>query len=187
MCRPIVHYENRPICQTPGCGKPCDNKNSAANPIWRKYCPNCHIKRTKNYREQLKLINNVPKCLNETCQNEVTILGTNKEGKLKYSLFCSVHGGKEYHVGFRKNYCENIDGRLGFKCTTTIIWEGMLDVDHIDGNSRNNSVSNLQTLCSCCHRYKTWVNKDGQSPGRKTLKEKYKNNSVRPRRWQIAA
>ena len=26
----------------------------------------------------------------------------------------------EYKV-YRKDYCENIDGRLGFKCTTTII------------------------------------------------------------------
>ena len=28
-------------------------------------------------------------------------------------------GGWEYKV-FRKEYCENIDGRLGFTCTTTI-------------------------------------------------------------------
>ena len=36
-----------------------------------------------------------------------------------------------------------------------------LDLDHIDGNHSNNEVANLQTLCSNCHRLKTWTNKEG--------------------------
>ena len=36
-----------------------------------------------------------------------------------------------------------------------------LDVDHIDGNSSNNNIDNLQTLCANCHRLKTFKNKDG--------------------------
>jgi len=35
-----------------------------------------------------------------------------------------------------------------------------LDVDHIDGNNKNNETSNLQTLCANCHRLKTYINKD---------------------------
>lgn len=35
-----------------------------------------------------------------------------------------------------------------------------LDVDHIDGNNKNNDISNLQTLCANCHRLKTYKNKD---------------------------
>lgn len=35
-----------------------------------------------------------------------------------------------------------------------------LDVDHIDGNNKNNDLSNLQTLCANCHRLKTYTNKD---------------------------
>jgi 5-methylcytosine-specific restriction endonuclease McrA len=35
-----------------------------------------------------------------------------------------------------------------------------LDVDHIDGNRKNNDPSNLQTLCANCHRLKTKRNKD---------------------------
>jgi 5-methylcytosine-specific restriction endonuclease McrA len=35
-----------------------------------------------------------------------------------------------------------------------------LDVDHIDGNNKNNDISNLQTLCANCHRLKTFKNKD---------------------------
>jgi len=78
----------------------------------------------------------------------------------------------QYHpyLKYRKDYCENKDGRLGFTCTTNIVWQGMLHVDHIDGNHTNNSSNNLQTLCACCHGYKTWKNQDYLSPGRKTRK-----------------
>jgi len=74
---------------------------------------------------------------------------------------------------FRKDYCENVDGRLGFKCTTTIAWVGMLQVDHIDGNPTNNTEENMQTLCACCHVYKTWKEKDSKTPGRKELGVKW--------------
>jgi hypothetical protein len=72
-----------------------------------------------------------------------------------------ANGGYRFHRIFTKNYCENIDGRLGFTCTTTFP-EGfdpkpMLDVDHIDANHYNNDPHNLQTLCACCHRYKTVI------------------------------
>ena len=52
---------------------------------------------------------------------------------------------------FRKSYCENVDSRLGFQCTTNIFWEGMLQVDHIDGNPTNNrrKYSNIMWLLSC--------------------------------------
>lgn len=36
-----------------------------------------------------------------------------------------------------------------------------LDVDHIDGNHKNNEINNLWTLCANCHRLKTFLNKDG--------------------------
>jgi hypothetical protein len=70
----------------------------------------------------------------------------------------------------RKDYCENIDGRLGFVCTTTITMDAMLQVDHIDGCPDNNDPENLQTFCACCHIHKTVTNKDYATPGRKTLK-----------------
>lgn len=36
-----------------------------------------------------------------------------------------------------------------------------LDVDHIDGNHKNNAADNLQVLCANCHRLKTKLNGDG--------------------------
>jgi len=70
----------------------------------------------------------------------------------------------------RKDYCENVDGRLGFICTTTIVHSVQLDVDHKDGNHLNNDLDNLQTLCKCCHSYKGLIYEDYKSPGRRTRK-----------------
>ena len=33
-----------------------------------------------------------------------------------------------------------------------------LEVDHIDGNHKNNMITNLQTLCANCHRLKSFLN-----------------------------
>jgi hypothetical protein len=79
----------------------------------------------------------------------------------------STHPYRKY----RKDYCENIDERLGFECTTTIAWSGMLEVDHINGMPFDHRPRNLQTLCKCCHAYKTNVFKDYATPGRKKIKE----------------
>ena len=73
------------------------------------------------------------------------------------------------YLMYRKDYCENIDGRLGFTCTTTFpddvdVREQMLDVDHIDEDGTNNDPENLQTLCACCHRAKTNYERNTKDP-----------------------
>lgn len=90
-----------------------------------------------------------------------------------FKSFIDYLNSKHRYRQFRKDYCENIDGRLdGNPCTTTIILLAQLDVDHIDGNPDNNDESNLQTLCKCCHTYKTLTNKDYSTPGRRKLRIK---------------
>ncbi len=68
----------------------------------------------------------------------------------KYS--CSINSKKRFQSKYRKAYCEN--------CKFIPIHSCQLDIDHIDGNHKNNSPDNLQTLCANCHRLKTYVNKD---------------------------
>ena len=60
----------------------------------------------------------------------------------------------------KKDYCENIDGRLGFECTATIVGSYQLDMDHIDGDHYHNVPENIQTICKNCHAVKSRENKD---------------------------
>ena len=75
------------------------------------------------------------------------------------------------YLKYRKDHCENTDGRLGFVCQALIVNDCQLDVDHIDGNSENNDPINLQTLCKNCHSVKTLMYKDYKTPGRKTIRQ----------------
>lgn len=97
-----------------------------------------------------------------------------KDGSPVRRAKCQKHHSLQYGLNgweykqHRKSYCENIDGRLGYKCTVTIVdadWQ--LDADHINGNPSDNSPENIQTLCKCCHAIKTRDSKDYLSEGRK--------------------
>jgi len=143
---------NRPKCQVPGCNKNAHNTNTTLKPRWRKSSWVAEKYNVEGY----------------VCGKHHFTKIANDNGFEKLSSFLNTyHPYKKY----RKTYCENIDGRLGFKCTTTIVdSEWQLDCDHKDGDPSNNSEDNLQTLCKCCHAYKTNTSKDYSTPGRKTLK-----------------
>ena len=51
-------------------------------------------------------------------------------------------------------------GSICVFCGFVPIHMSQLDVDHIDGNHKNNDLSNLQTLCANCHRLKTVMSGD---------------------------
>ena len=98
--------------------------------------------------------------------------------KNKFESITDYKNSKHKYLKYRKTFCENIDGRLGFVCTCNIVLNAQLQVDHIDGNPENNDPANLQTLCANCHIVKTIMNGDSKTPGRKMLKQKssYSNN-----------
>lgn len=109
-----------------------------------------------------EVVNTAPKCCIDGCDNYA-----DNAGNGNYHKRCSMHHKRKYEMNnwdykkYRKDYCENIDSRLGFKCTTTIInplWQ--IEVDHKDGDRTNNEPQNLQSLCSCCHKYKTMINEE---------------------------
>lgn len=139
-----------------------------------------------------------PRCSVRGCCNPKAIVTTLKDGSPSYRKVCQQHHNKNIEIKngvsrayelaarragmtyvdyknskhpYRKHrldYCENRDGRLGYECSSTIPWQGILQVDHIDGNPHNNCKSNLQTLCANCHAYKTHINQDTKTPGRKS-------------------
>ena len=84
-----------------------------------------------------------------------------------YRSYSDLKNSTHPYRKYRKDYCENIDGRLGFKCTTKItedmIKAGVLEVDHIIPRTKGgkDDDENLQTLCCNCHKMKGWLFEDG--------------------------
>ncbi len=112
-------------------------------------------------------------CINLGCKCKRTSNGCKSKGdKLRpYCQRChtSVRGKTSYKEGvtpIKKDYCENGDGRLGFKCAThgSKLFSCMLDMDHIHPESQGglNVPGNIQTLCKNCHSRKTWEDGDGR-------------------------
>ena len=66
----------------------------------------------------------------------------------------------------KKEFCENIDGRLGWSCPVPAkSWKklGMLnalDLEHLDGDHFNNTPENVDTICKLCHGKKSTINND---------------------------
>lgn len=83
-----------------------------------------------------------------------------KYGFRKYISTCSSCTKKKYNlyknrpIDIKKPHCE--------RCGFFGIDPCQLDIHHKDRNHLNNEISNLETLCSNCHRlehkneYKTW-------------------------------
>ena len=112
--------------------------------------------------------NNPPQCINTNCNRPVCYSHTHKSGTKRWRPTCSrchmASYGKIQHdegiIPIKKPHCENIDERLGYKCTSYIAYPGVLEIDHIDGNRANNVIDNVQTLCKNCHSYKSHKNND---------------------------
>ena len=165
----IPQPEDRPRCSKRGCKKPqaIIRTHKDGSPSYRKVC-------VKHHQENIAKKNDVPTAKHLTAQ---------RKGLTVTEYSNQNHRYKKY----RKDYCENRDGRLGYKCTTTIVFSGQLEVDHINGNPYDDREVNLQTLCSCCHAYKTHINKDHATPGRKTQKVKKVITKDRKRLFKLAA
>ena len=144
---------------------------------------------TCSMKKKLKLITlvsnheqNIPTCDVPGCNRPGQHKGQYRaDGSPIYRKQCSKCHGIRYNLygwryrKYRLEYCENIDSRLGFKCTTTILDTNyQLDVDHIDENKHNDNPKNLQTLCACCHRLKTKYYRTNDTEKLKLMKEQIK-------------
>lgn len=79
------------------------------------------------------------------------------KGKQRYTSRCyrclTERLGPQYNSKerkyrpFKKDHCE--------ECGFIAKHPAQLDVDHVDGDSTNNNIDNLRTLCANCHRLKT--------------------------------
>lgn len=92
-----------------------------------------------------------------------------KKSNGKYTTLCSGCDKRAYETDRhkwsrarkrRKSYTKHKTDCC-VMCGFTSEYPCQFDVDHIDGNHKNNEVSNLQTLCANCHRLKTLLNSEG--------------------------
>lgn len=186
---PALGFGMRPICDVDGCSNEVTNVGYDKNGyvMWRKYkwvsdeyggegflCNKCH-KKSMEDRHGLPI-------------NEIVAKNKGFQSYSEYETHLAKEAGfenatdhrnsKHPYLKHRKSYCENVDGRFGFKCPCNdLIQSGTLPVqdrrylhvDHNDGNPSNNDPENLVTLCVFCHNIKTSLFEDWKSPGRKAL------------------
>jgi hypothetical protein len=163
----LFKNKEQPLCSVPSCNRPAAPTVAKTHPRYPSYRRSNWIKEMYPDAEDIWCCNkchkdNTARVHGVESAEHLTALRAGFNSVLEWRH--SIHP----YLWARKDYCENQDGRLGFTCTTNIFWQGMLQVDHIDGNHTNNSKENLQTLCACCHTYKTWKCEDYKTPGRKT-------------------
>lgn len=84
------------------------------------------------------------------CGNLGKTIGLDAKGRKKYANICGTCRRRGRRN--KKPYCE----MCGFVAIDLV----QLDVDHKDGNPKNNNEDNLQTLCANCHRLKSKINND---------------------------
>lgn len=139
------------------------DKTNVLESNFQTLCANCHaIKSFQNkdgipemYKNKMekRLDSKTSKkiCANENCSNLRDF--KEKKGKEDTKYFHSLcrKCRKLRRFGYsKKNHCES----------SSCKWNGtfesyVLEVDHIDGNRKNNDRTNFQTLCGICHLIKS--------------------------------
>ena len=105
----------------------------------------------------------IPTCVNIGCDNLITIRNWGNVSPKSECNPCmnARKDGKTIDgvTNWKKKFCENIDGHLGFKCPfPPDVWPNFqpgLHLDHIDGDHFNNIPANVETLCCVCHARKS--------------------------------
>jgi len=110
----------------------------------------------------------LPTCINSGCIRPVQVrCWTNWSFKTEcgtcYKARATGIKGKamEGIVIHKKQFCENHDSHLGWKCPVpkaSWLKLGMLqslDLEHVDGNHDNNDPENVKTICKLCHAKKS--------------------------------
>jgi hypothetical protein len=87
------------------------------------------------------------------CNNVQNLNGFHRiSRKKRYDKICKKH--KTFSAKYKKNFCEHP------QCSWKGSFDKILEVDHIDGNKANILESNFITLCSNCHKIKTYNEKN---------------------------
>jgi len=99
-----------------------------------------------------------PTCVMPNCNNLTARKEKKSSNKITYQTLCSRHKSKKGLPGVQKFKMDT--GCQNSKCKSQITDPAQLEFDHINGDRYNNDSSNIQILCSNCHKVKTSENGD---------------------------
>lgn len=77
-------------------------------------------------------------------------IGRGKDDQTRYGILCNTC--HRANLRDKKNYCES----CGFIAKVP----QQIEIDHKDGNKKNNARENIWSLCANCHRFKTHANNE---------------------------
>tara|TARA_R110000822_G_C15181060_1_gene480375 strand:+ start:359 stop:811 length:453 start_codon:yes stop_codon:yes gene_type:complete len=118
----------------------------------------------------------LPVCINDGCNRNVVVRSwSNWSFKTECGSCCKARTTGKRGPAMKgitihkKQYCENVDSRLGWKCPVDpSAWIELnmlnaLDLEHLDGDHDNNIPENVDTICKLCHGKKSVINGDFDS------------------------
>lgn len=135
------------------CSSSCSAKVTNARRGVKQYCASCNTELSRSHGKR--------KFCNHTCQHDFYTNQKIMDGTACERTF------RKYLLKTRNNKC-NI-------CNSTSWLEQPipLEVDHIDGNSTNNSLDNLRLICPNCHAQTSTYKNRNKGNGRAKRRQRY--------------
>lgn len=93
-------------------------------------------------------------CINKGCSNKRAASSNTKLRPYCATCHKKEYSGEDYKGRIKKDYCEACGDDKFDRC--------QLQLDHKDGNSDNNTIDNIWTLCSNCHVLKSKLCEDNK-------------------------
>ena len=145
------YLKNPKFCLNAGCDLIIPYEKRKTNIFCSSSCS--AIFNNKN-RPRIIKICQLPTCNNLIDRQAVSFCSRKcyNNNKLLESFKCVENGNAEERIV--KKYLLHHYGNICFECGITS-WQGKelkMDLDHIDGNSDNNTLENCRLLCPNCHR-----------------------------------
>jgi len=177
------HPDRPQKCMTPGCNnKPDISGGNKTGFVWRFWCQSCTKEeraKEQGFETMLEYEGHIAKRNGWIDNADASRTGylrqrkdycENRDGSV-IGIPCPLGDNPIINPVNNRDVFIDKDNKRGYYHGLVVheSWNGLLHVDHKDGDPSNNDPENLQTLCVCCHVIKTAQEGDNHTAGRKEL------------------